>query len=191
MKAIIKVNKSSQKVLLDTELLGQFSDGFWENSRNQSWKYLGNVEITDGETGVYFDKYIPIQYKGYSVNNAELLLYVGDRMLSKARVANALNISVINSGMETILETMSITHKVENNIEIVVDDIDNIIIKLLSQDKFWQDRAKNAIDGINLIGGTQRFVEALNDTTYNIKTMRKDLREITKILKNTYNYNSN
>jgi len=92
----IKVANIAQKVLLDTELLGQFSDGFWENSRNTSWRYLDEVKIAnDTETvGVYFQSEKPYDYKGYSVNNLELLSYVGDRMLSKARVARFLNIGI-------------------------------------------------------------------------------------------------
>jgi hypothetical protein len=90
-EAIIKVENLVQKVLLTNELIGQFSDGFWENSRNTSWNHMGEVEVVEEseETGVVFKEYVPRNYKGYSVNNKTLLEYVGDRMLVNAKLANS------------------------------------------------------------------------------------------------------
>ena len=183
--ATIKVQTASQKVLLDTELLGQFSDGYWENSRNQSWKYLDSVEVANDsdKTGVYFTDYLPYDYQGYSVNNKTLLDVVGDRMLSKARFANSLDTTVIGEGLEIVLETDKITRKVIDNEVISLEDIEYIIQDNLSREDFWVKRAKLAIQEIKEIGGVQKLLEALNNTSYNMKEMRKDLREITTILK--------
>ena len=180
----IKVQNVAQKVLLDTELLGQFSDGYWENSRNESWRYLDNVEIAkDEKCGVYFEDHKPFDYKGYSVNNSTLLEYVGDRMLVKTRAARYLNLSVMGEGLESIIESNSICKKVENNEEVTEEDINKIIQSYLSDSDFWVKRAKLFIQEMKEIG-TQHLIRALNDTSYNMKEMRKDLREITKILKN-------
>jgi len=183
--ATIKVQTASQKVLLDTELLGQFSDGYWENSRNQSWRYLNSVEVVNNpnKTGVYFSDYVPYDYKGYSVNNKTLLEVVGDRMLSKARYANSLGTTIIGEGIELILDSDNIIKKVMNNEVITLEDIEEIIQDNLLREEFWVKRAKLAIQEIKENGGIQKLLEALNDTSYNMKEMRKDLREITTILK--------
>lgn len=185
MKAVIKVSKPSQKVLLDAELLGQFSDGFWENSSNQSWHYLRDVEISSpDEVGVYFEKYIPHQYRGYSVNNSELLSYVGERMLTKARVSHHLNISKIDMALDLILENNKISRKVIENEEVLQEDIENAILPKLADADYWRKKALKAIQEIKELGGTQKLLEALNNSSYQMKDMRKDLKEITKILKN-------
>jgi len=189
MKATIKVQTSAQKVLLDTELLGQFSDGYWENSRNQSWEYLNNVEITkDEEPGVYFKANVPYNYKGYSVNNTELLSYVGERMLAKAKIANFFNISTISNGLTSVLEDYKIENLINKNKEITSDDINNVIEKCQAGSDYCKKRADVALEQIDELGGVDKIIEALN-SSYDIKAMRKDLREITKILKTTFKGN--
>jgi len=180
----IKVANIAQKVLLDTELLGQFSDGFWENSRNTSWRYLDEVKIAnDTETvGVYFQSEKPYDYKGYSVNNLELLSYVGDRMLSKARVARFLNIDTLGEA-EGLFETYTVESKIIKGEEITLEDFENQIDKWNSESSpFWEKRAKVCIEFLRM-HGTQNVLEAINDTSYGMKEMRKDLTAITKLLK--------
>jgi len=191
MKSTIKVQNKVQKVLLDTELFGQFSDGFWENSRNNSWVYLDdNVEVakTNEKPGIYFKVIIPHEYKGYKVNNTELLSYVGWRMLAKAKIANFFNISTISDGLVTVIENHEIEELLSKNKEITVDNINNVIdiIKnYQSENDFWKKRVKSALKQIDELGGIDELVKALN-SSYNMKSMRKDLREITKILKTTF-----
>ena len=181
-EATIRVSTPSQKVLLDTELLGQFSDGFWENSRNTSWEFLGKVEVSK-EAAVVFEEYIPYDYKGYSVNNKELLSYVGERMLIKARIANALNISDFGEA-EALFDTYKIESKVTSEKAFTEDDLLSQIADWNKNgDKFWTDRAKVSTEFISA-NGLVNVVQAMNDTSYDMKAMRKDLTAITKILKN-------
>jgi hypothetical protein len=177
----IKVQNNSQKVLLDSELLGQFSDGYWENSRNTSWNFLDDVEVTDGETGVFFDSTIPYNYKGYSVNNKTLLEYVGDRMLIKSRIANYLNISDLSS-VETMIEYVG-EESLRHNKQVTKEDIETVISKWkMTGDKFWIKRAEESLNFVKEIG-FQKLVDSFN-SSYSMKDMRKDLSQITKILKN-------
>ncbi len=184
IKATIKVQNEVQKVLLDSELLGQFSDGYWENSRNQSWDYLGKVQIANDSdnTGVVFEDFVPCDYKAYSVNNKTLLEYVGDRMLVKARVSNYLRISDLSS-IECLLE-YACSQKVSKNVEVKEEDI----IKLISEwqkdsSKFWNKEAEKSIAFIKNTG-LQNLLQAIN-SDYKMSNMRKELNSITKILKNT------
>jgi len=183
INATIKVQNIAQKVLLDTELLGQFSDGYWENSRNESWKYLGDVEIANDteNTGVVFEKSVPYNYKGYSVNNKTLLEYVGDRMLAKARVANFLQTSDIDE-VDCLLE-YACANDISMGREVTEDKLaDKIEEWQKDSSEFWNKRAANALSFINEVG-FDKFMEAIN-SDYDMKAMRKDLTAITKILKN-------
>jgi hypothetical protein len=179
--ATIKVQNNSQKVLLDSELMGQFSDGYWENSRNTSWNVLDAVEVTDGETGVFFDSNIPYNYKGYSVNNKNLLEYVGDRMLIKARIANYLDLDDLSSA-ETMIEYVG-EEALGYNKQVTKEDIATVISKWkMTGNEFWIKRAEDSLNFIKKVG-SQNLVDAFN-SNYSMKDMRKDLSQITKILKN-------
>jgi len=179
--ATIKVNTPSQKVLLDTELLGQFSDGFWENSRNTSWKYLGSVVVAPTTPGVFFEDSIPYDYKKYSVNNKTLLDCVGDRMLAKARVANTLGISKLGRA-EGLFETYTIESKLISGEEITADDINTTLEKWNATGQaYWLETASASFDFLNK-HGLLEVVKALNNTNYDMKAMRKELKEITLIL---------
>jgi len=183
IKSIIKVQNEVQKVLLDTELLGQFSDGHWENSRNKSWNYLGEVQIASDldDTGVVFEKLVPWDYKAYSVNNKTLLECVGDRMLVKARVSNYLKISDLKS-IESLLE-YACSQKVSKNIQVKEEDITKLILEWEKDpSKFWNKKAEKAIAFIKNTG-LQNLLEAIN-SDYKMSDMRKELRNITKILEN-------
>jgi len=146
MKSTIKVQNKVQKVLLDTELFGQFSDGFWENSRNNSWVYLDdNVEVakTNEKPGIYFKVIIPHEYK----EKQKLLIFL----------------------IFLLFQT----------------NVIDIIKNYQSENDFWKKRVKSALKQIDELGGIDELVKALN-SSYNMKSMRKDLREITKILKTTF-----
>ena len=182
----IKVNTPVQKVLLDNELLGQFSDGFWENSRNQSWTYLNDVELISNidKVGVYFPDYIPSDYKGYRVNNKELLSYVGNRMLAMARVANFFSVSDFNSDFECLLSSVEIENAIAENTPIQADHINNVIKRFETyKSEYWNKVANGISTEINKLGGIDELIKALN-SDYTMKNMRKELTNITLILKN-------
>jgi hypothetical protein len=181
MNTIIKVENYAQKALLENELLGQFSDGFWENSSNNSWKFLDTVIISKNNTGVVFDKFIPFDYKGYSVNNSKLLSYVGDRMLLYARVATALELDDI-SPISTLINYLPFSP--DSSFSEI--DVNSILSdwNYNKSDEFWAALAVDASSFISSIGGINAFVDSLN-YNYSFNNLRSDLRTITKILKNT------
>jgi len=102
-------------------------------------------------------------------------------MLAKARVTNALN-KEISSGIETLLESNKIESKIFKNEVISKEDITSVIEELKSRSDYWVKKMDDAVDFIESIGGINVLVAAANDT-YSMKDMRKDLSQITKILK--------
>ena len=175
--ATITVENKIQKTLLETELLGQFSDGFWENSTNNSWKYFKNEIRISSDTGVVFDSFVPSGYKGYSVNNKKLLSYVGDRMLAYCKIVNALDIEIPD---EVIYFIESI---IDNDCNTSIENIEIVLSKWNKPDnKFYMERRSSAINFIEKVG-IENFISAIN-SEYSMKDMRKELTVITKILKN-------
>ena len=69
------------------EVLGQMSDGAWENTNPQNhWEYWSDLDVQQGAPGLKADRG-PIK-TGY--NLAGLLQYVGDRMVAYGRMGKAL-----------------------------------------------------------------------------------------------------
>ena len=79
MAKIIYVKNKFQKVLLEHEYLGQFSDGHWENMRGEHWRDWCNIqiEVSDTKLGRTF-----WAYDRYNLLNKDLLDVVGDRMIA-------------------------------------------------------------------------------------------------------------
>jgi len=84
-KNILFVRNIAQKVLFETELQGQLSDGHWENSTPQDhWKPWCNakVRIEEGKLGRTF----LVAKDNYNFANKDLLDVVEKRMISYVRL---------------------------------------------------------------------------------------------------------
>jgi len=92
MRVTIKTNDKRIKSLLENELLGQFSDGFWENSRTQIWRHLGDVILTEDENGLEGQSFVVkrVINSMYNVENRELLKHIGARMTGFVAFADLL-----------------------------------------------------------------------------------------------------
>lgn len=80
----IRVATVEQKVLLTEELMGQISDGMWENSGPQD-----HWEVWSGATVVVDPKHVGRNFNArkdnYQLNSSALLDIVGDRMVESVR----------------------------------------------------------------------------------------------------------
>ena len=189
-KDTIVVNTWAQKALLKNELLGQMSDGLWENSRNQSWEFWVKCDIVVDpdvdphyvKTSVYFNE------KAYKVNNPDLLSFIGTRMLGQAKFADF-------TGNE-------VTEKENHFIEYIVgcDDADkypvvttdavHAVYALFARyahdskdpENYWVKEAAAYTEFLLKYGNI--LLDALNNKNYNKKELRKDLRVITQALSN-------
>ena len=76
-KGTFTVASLSQKNLFDCEILGQLSDGAWENTKPYDhWTAWGNSDV---KVGSRIGRDFPVKKDGYNLGS--LLDYVGDRML--------------------------------------------------------------------------------------------------------------
>lgn len=81
-KKVLTVRNNAQKLLFERELLGQISDGLWENSSpHNHWEVFDDVTVVVGkDVGVNFTV-----KRSYNFADSELLEVVGDRMLEIVR----------------------------------------------------------------------------------------------------------
>jgi hypothetical protein len=102
-KAIIYTDSIIVKKLIEHELLGQFSDGRWSNSRNKSWKYLDKVKLSNEKIGVYFNE--PIWgYKGWNCNDSQLKRHIGTRLWVIGIVSNYFKNNIPEKDLDDIIE---------------------------------------------------------------------------------------
>lgn len=84
VKGTIYLPTKTAKAIWDKEITGQLSDGMWENSTPQNhWRFWTSLESAFGSPGRVEanEEYS----KGYNLSS--LIPYVGDRMISVAKMA--------------------------------------------------------------------------------------------------------
>jgi len=78
----IRVATAIQATLLKNELMGQISDGAWENSGPRDhWKDVTSADVVVDPVSQGFDGFYPRRSYQFS----RVIEYVGDRMLTQAR----------------------------------------------------------------------------------------------------------
>lgn len=162
MPTIFFENKD-QQILWQHELVGQISDGMWENSMPYDhWEYW-----SDCDTDIALNHIVPGVYHSYfrprktGYRFTALIEHIGDRMIGYVRMSRlTTNRDLICAGeylLESNLKTLAeVKHFIKHN------DYTKPYLKSLTQDlidKFWS---------IN----------------YMVKDLRKDLVKINKIIKN-------
>ena len=189
----IEVENQSQKNLLIHELIGQFSDGKWENSNNESWKLIDENKIhitgklqTSGTKCYYNYRGGCRAWKHWSCNNKELLECVGDRMLGFAKLGR--------SGYEFptyvgyfIEELCTIDSDGKNLKEVTVqhimDKIEQLKDTAARDNGDYYDRKYKQVKEF-FDGQEEQIALILSSADYQMKEMRKDLKAITCALKN-------
>lgn len=86
MQKTIKFQTEAQVILFKCELLGQISDGFWENSAPYDhYRAFSDIDVkTDVQVGKNF-----FTKRKYNFANKELVDIVGDRMIASVRFFQA------------------------------------------------------------------------------------------------------
>jgi adenosine deaminase len=178
MKYELHLKNDIQKALYERELEGQFSDGLWENSRTQDWKTWTSVDvIVDGE--LYTT--VPEYKKHYNCANKELVDYVGGRMVSIARWAKHFGEEGIRFSEYFYCGKDDLDKKVtEDDWKHIVEQFEEYAKD--SSNDYWENVVKEA-KAIEEKFGVDKIVEAMNDESYGLKELRKDLREITTAMK--------
>lgn len=76
----LRVRTMAQKIMLDDELMGQISDGMWENTHPQDhWQPWCDATVVVDPENLGRNFWCPKD--NYQINSSELLSIVGDRML--------------------------------------------------------------------------------------------------------------
>jgi len=194
-KATIYTTSLVVRNLLNHELMGQFSDGRWENSRNESWKFLDTVEFnTDFKNGVQFENGQPWQYTGYNCNDADLKRYIGTRLWVNAIVTDyfkdKLDIDIIDSIVEIVTDIDScdslprskkvryvfnpkdLDERVETYLRWSREGSSEYYTKKYDETKALVEKYKSDI------------IECFEKTTYTKVDLSKDLDRCTETLKN-------
>jgi len=148
-----------QKAIFDHELMGQISDGNWENSRPYNhYKAFHNVEtcvdpIEPGKTGV-----IPL--RKYNFNDSTLFSIVGNRMVNIANLAE-------NGYDEKTIQDF--------------DDAEAYSHVLLSPEETNEYWVKKRTAFVETFGDMEGYRKATSGK-WNAKNVRKELKRISDII---------
>jgi hypothetical protein len=82
-KNTVRVRNHAQAVLLKDELLGQISDGHWENTPGTGWEQWCNAEVEVDPANVGRNFYA--RKDNFNLSAKQLLDVVGDRMIESVR----------------------------------------------------------------------------------------------------------
>lgn len=86
-KGYIFLPTDAAMTLWDNEIVGQLSDGAWENSKPwDHWKFWGNLDVKKGSPQVKGGGWA--RRTGYNLHS--LISVIGDRMINMARLAKAI-----------------------------------------------------------------------------------------------------
>ena len=162
----ITVQNREQAALLNLELMGQLSDGYWENSKpSDHWRTPCSAKVVIGEE-LSVDFY---PSRKYNFANKMLLDCVGDRMMTYCRVVRKFPtlsmdaIDIFNCGEWWWKQKVTDNKKYAK-----------IVNKILAELK--------AV-GINSYDEMKAVVDNLDDSVYTMKELRKDLKAINTAFK--------
>lgn len=155
--ATIRLHSRVQQVLFICELQGQISDGFWENARPYDhYRVISSAKVVVDSKDPGLDFYPD---RRYNFASSKLLEYVGDRMLMFARAA----LYLPNASPQAIQ----------------VIDYGNWIF----EDKYLPTyRSLLAELGVKSPSDIADLKEKISEVDYTLKDLRRDLREISKVV---------
>ena len=162
------VRNIAQKVLMDFELKGQFSDGHWENSR-QDWKLWCDTDFivsTDGKLGTVGIGDWKKRRARYNLSAKSLLEVVGDRMMAAVRVCQK-------------FPKLADMREIRHAIEFVAEEALNPSYPQMDYAREYQTKVEKVVGSKNMA----EFNRVAADTTlYTMKMMRKDLNDLKDIM---------
>lgn len=160
--AKLYLSSTSQIALWKKELVGQISDGHWENSRpHDHWEFWSDIEVIWDSTPRVETDITPIK-NNYNFCSKELLEYVGDRMLSIGRMGKYLGKKVMDNDYRTWLGLANFLPYDYTELHNIPNYIGEMYIKELNEIPF----------------------EEYYSVDYTMKDLKKDLRETKKAIRN-------
>jgi len=161
--------------LWDHELTGQISDGYWENSTpHNHWQFWTSIDSKLGTPEVKITGGRPVK-TGYGITNKDLLDVVGDRMITGARLAKALNkqISRDEYDMAEYFAPGMLGHSPTTSEEFIK-----------AKNEYMQSGRIRDYEKTKLTKLNDNLVRKYFNTHYNEKDMMRDLKQIKLAMKN-------
>jgi len=177
----IRFANHAQAILMECELKGQISDGFWENSGPRDhWRIMCKANITHAHdadtTGAVIGKNFHPKRK-YGFDNKGLLDVVGNRMIGFVKFYTTFP----NVGYENHWD-----FDFEHTAQEITDGVRNCLGKSKEnpRDKYWVERSERIMNavGATSIEELEEAMKKVDAVAYDMKMLRKDLREMKEIV---------
>lgn len=153
---------AEQAAIFKLELVGQFSDGHWENLRGDHWQAWCHASVKVGEN---VGRTFSVIKDNYNVSAKDLLEAVGERMKGYARLAKALGLNAA--------EEFKFFVNWENG-RLERPDAS-------AQGEYWDKKRAEFDELVTKYG--QSAINLVNNVVYEDKHLRADLREIKRVMK--------
>lgn len=173
MKPMIKVENQEQKIILLYEMLGQISDGAWENAipynHYRPWMKLKEENMVIDPQDIGVDDSFRFAKRNYNFANKQLLDIVGERIILK--------INLYLKHGQKILDLLAEDHW------LISDDFSYYIRMENSKDQYYIDKAKKLAE----VGITKEmFQDVIDNPIYTRKDLNKDCKGLKKAFKTIF-----
>ena len=161
--ATIFLKNKAQVILFETELKGQISDGFWENSSpSDHWEVPSSAEVVVG-----YEPHLTFRpTRGYKFHNKDLFEVVGERMIFYVKIYTAFpNLDFEAHHTYAHLSSHTLRETVSRE----------------GFDSYWGKALQKIEEATGMtLEEAQALVEAQE---YTVKQCRSDLRQISQVFK--------
>lgn len=177
MSKMIRFNNAAQAIIFECELLGQISDGYWENAKpHDHYEDFDDVKVTHAfhaeSDGAVVGKNFRTR-RAYNFNAPELLKCVGQRMINFVKFYTAFP----NTSLE-------------NHWDFSYDDesaqsLAMIVAAGLNQSSgYYHTKAERIMSAINAktLDDVIEAMKRVDAIRYDMKDLKKDLKEIRAIV---------
>lgn len=162
--ATLRVRNIEQAALFQLEIVGQLSDGMWENSTpREHWRPWCKCNVVVNDKNVGRDFWAPRDR--YALASKSLLDVVGKRMLTYVKLARKYGI------------------KLAGQIETVLCDLDGSFIGVKSNQSEWYRKELETVMASVDIIDAMHVIEA---DTYTMRDLRRDLNELRVAMQTSY-----
>lgn len=175
MTNMIRFENHAQEILMECELKGQISDGYWENSRPYDhWQIMCGAKIThafkaDSDGAVVGKNFCPV--RKYNFNDKFLIDIVGYRMIAFVKFYTAFpNVSYENSD--------------DFEFDMNAQEITVSVMKGLKESGYYFNKATRIMKTLNVttIDELTEAMQKVDQVEYTMKMLRKDLKAMSKLV---------
>lgn len=181
-----------QQVLFEVELMGQISDGKWENVKPENhWRYWLHTNIDYDETGENIGRNFYAPKDNYNFNATDLLDVVGDRMIRAANLAfMGYSIDVIDQ-LYDVNFSMPLMCEIRTIVEFDGNESQSQLIEKAKQQAI--EKAEHSVKNdlfinryftmLKHFGSLENFNHEANSGPYDMTFLRRELKDMKSIVK--------